>query len=573
MPTSHHLAEMVLKGFHQHYQRFSQLTMAAATRFAQRDWAGQQQASSARIVGYDTEVDQTVSAISLLLDGQFSQALWFAVKRNYQSRIAFHPQAELAETFYNSVFCRLFHRRYFHNQFIFVESNLRHQLPVPIEAEYRSYFPAVSGLKPAIRTILARFQFGVPFIDLERDIRLLLRAFIKQTPALAKIPHQLRFDILKSPFYRNKAAYLIGRVLSPLGTQPFIIAVLHHPKGGLFIDTLLTERQQLTVIFGFARAYFMVQCHAPSSLVRFLQELMPQKSLAELYSAIGFHKQGKTEFYRELQQHWQCSDDQLVAAPGVAGLVMEVFTLPSFPYVFKVIKDQFGESKAVSRDTVKQRYLMVKRHDRAGRMADTLEFRYVALPKNRFSPELWQRLQQTIPSSIELDGEWVIIKHLYIERRMTPLDIRLTQVDDASQKQLLFEYGQAIKDMVGNNIFPGDMLLKNFGVTRHQRVVFYDYDEVRYLQEMRFRDLPKVDPYTLDLADDQSFGSIGADDVFPEQIALFALAKTHYKQLFCQHHQDLLSANYWQQKQLQLKNGILADIYPYPDHLRFYHYW
>jgi isocitrate dehydrogenase kinase/phosphatase len=573
MSQAQHIAEVILKGFRRHFSLFLQITAQAKHRFSQSDWQGFAKDSSDRISFYDLRVQESIDRLLQELPAQqLDQPLWQQVKQHYQQFLLFHPQAELAETFYNSVFCRLFERKYFHNQNIFIESTLSKQrLPAPVASVYDSYFPAQDGLRHCIRKIIASYALSLPFADLERDIRLIVQRF-RQQSAHGRYPvYQIRFDMLKSLFYRNKAAYLIGRVVSPDGQQPFIIPILQQQQQAgtrLYLDTLLTDAQQMSIIFGFSRAYFMVDLPVPSALVHFLKELMPHKTLAELYASVGLHKQGKTEFYRELLQHLQRNTDQFVAAPGIRGMVMMVFTLPSFPYVFKVIRDRFADTKAFGRDTVKQRYLLVKKHDRVGRMADTMEYSDVALPLQKFSAELLAELTSSIAGSIRVEDGLLVISHLYIERRMTPLNMYLEQVDATEQRRVMQDYGQAIKDMIAANIFPGDMLLKNFGVTRHGRVVFYDYDEVQYLLDVNFRAIPKSDNWD-DMLSAEPWYSISPGDVFPEQIATFVTPQPALRKMLTDSHPELLDASYWQTRQADIAAGRLEDIFPYPLCQRF----
>lgn len=564
------VADLILKGFRRHFVLFQQITAQAKKRFAYQDWLGLQQDSSERVLFYDNRVRETITQLQQLLpSSELDEQLWQQVRQQYQHYLMFHPQAELAETFYNSVFCRLYERKYFHNQNIFVESTLnQQQLPAPIASVYESYFPAQYGLKQSIRAIMSSFRLEAPFVNLERDIRLLVRTFSEQSRH-GRHPVQLvRFDILKPLFFRNKAAYIVGRVVTPDGQQPFIVPLLHLDKRGICLDTLITDSQQMSIIFGFSRAYFMVESTVPSALVHFLQELLPHKTLAELYSSIGLHKQGKTEFYRELLHHLQSSKDAFIAAPGIRGMVMMVFTLPSYPYVFKVIRDTFSETKQFDRATVKARYLLVKKHDRVGRMADTMEFSDVALPLSRFSPELLEELKESIAGSMRIEDNLVIIRHLYIERRMIPLNLYLEQASPALKRHAIDDYGQSLKDMIAANIFPGDMLLKNFGVTRHGRVVFYDFDEVQYLLDVNFRAIPKTDNYE-DLINNEPWYSVAPGDVFPEQITTYVTAQPELRNLLLEHHPELADANYWKLKQQRIREGIVEDIFPYPQSQRF----
>lgn len=569
MLSAARIARLILRGFQRHYQLFSELTDLAGQRFYQGDWLGLQRLSRERIDYYDTRVDECVQRLREQFHAVHpDDELWQAVKHEFIELLSFHPQAELAESFYNSVFCTLFDRRYFQNQYIFVVTTIAERIPVPVEAEYRSYFPVLEGVPASLHAIIEDIGFAKHFGNLASDVERLRHAFVAANHVDAIQTHQLRIDVLKHPFYRNKAAYVIGRIVTLQRSYPFIVPVLRNEHGRLYADALLTDPQQMAVIFSFARAYFMVRAQAPSALVRFLQGLLTYKSKADLYSAIGLHKQGKTEFYRELLQHFARTDDQLVAAPGVRGLVMMVFTLPSFPHVFKVIRDKFGSTKEFGRDTVVARYQLVKRHDRVGRMADTLEYSNVALPLERFSDDLLSELKSSIGNSLEIDGDTLVIRHVYIEKRLTPLNLYLEYASADETRAILDDYGQALKDMLAANIFPGDMLLKNFGVTRNRRVVFYDYDEVQYLTDMNFRALPVARNYHDSLMDADSH-SVAPNDVFPEQLATYVFAKPALRQIFTELHPELLTPSYWHAQKAAILASEVSDIFPYPESVRF----
>jgi len=326
----------------------------------------------------------------------------------------------------------------------------------------------------------------------------------------------------------------------------------------------------MAVVFGFARAYFFVDCQHPNTLVNFLKTLIPHKTRADLYSAIGFHKQGKTQFYRDFLNHLDNTEDKLELAAGIKGMVMSVFTLPSYPYVFKIIKDKFSPSKNMTKKDVKEKYRLVKLHDRVGRMADTMEYSEVAFPKHRFSDELWEELNNVAPSLIREEDDLVIIQHMYIERKMIPLNLYLAEATDEQIDKAMYGYGKAIKQLIAADIFPGDMLLKNFGVTRHGRVIFYDYDEITYMDEVNFR--VKPEPKTEEqIYAAEPWYSVEPGDMFPEELATFALANPKYRKAFMNHHAELLDASFWQKAQQNVANGVVEDVYPYADEVRFKH--
>ena len=575
------VAKTIINGFDHHIDLFMKITQSAQQRFQQSLWSEVHVAAKARTTFYDLRVKETLDSIKqdFFIEG-LNRNLWLQVKCAYLELLKLHKQPELAETFYNSVFCHLFERKYYHNDYIFVKSTAHRLDEMTSPIICTTYKPVEMGLKQTIRDIMNNHKTDVPFEDLDRDVDTLIRTFHRDADKTRYKIEDLQFDILNFTFYRNKGAYLIGRVLSPAGETPFIIAVLNNEikgeQGALYLDALLTTSESMAVVFGFARAYFFVNCPHPYALVKFLQGLMPHKTKADLYSAIGFHKQGKTEFYRNFLAHLDSSNDKLELAAGIKGMVMSVFTLPSYPYVFKIIKDKFSASKNITKVEVKGKYRLVKLHDRVGRMADTMEYSEVAFPKTRFSEELLVELKKVAKSIIRYEGEGenelIIFEHLYIERRMIPLNVYLAQaLKDKKQDEIneaLFGYGEAIKQLISADIFPGDMLLKNFGVTRHKRVIFYDYDEITYMDKVNFRIKPVA------VTEEQIYAaepwySVTPGDMFPEELATFALANPNYLKAFTLHHQDLLTANYWQKCQQDVANGIYKDVFPYPDKYRF----
>ncbi|WP_206483888.1 bifunctional isocitrate dehydrogenase kinase/phosphatase [Thalassotalea sp. G2M2-11] len=564
----HAIAKTILNGFARHIYIFSELTRSAKERFEQCQWHEIQQAARERTDYFDKRVEETLVTIKHDFEiMQLDDELWKAIKHCYLKLLDQHPQAELAESFYNSVFCHLFERKYYHNDFIFVESGQTDLNDIVHPPIYTRYQPAENGLRKTINQIIANADFTLPFPQLKSEVNALLRMFRKQSNLASYELSELEIDMLNFTFYRSKGAYIIGRVLTPNGEMPFIVSVTNDEQQGLHLDALLTKQENMAVVFGFARSYFFVDCLYPQALVNFLRGLIPHKTRADLYSAIGFHKQGKTQFYRDFLHHLAKSDDQFKLADGIKGMVMSVFTLPSYPYVFKIIKDKFAPSKQMTKKDVKAKYRLVKLHDRVGRMADTMEYSEVAFPKNRFSQELLDELTTVAPSIIRFEDDLIIIEHLYIERRMTPLNLYLADASDEQIEEAMFGYGEAIKQLIAANIFPGDMLLKNFGVTRHGRVIFYDYDEITYMDEVNFR--VKPEPVTEEqIYAAEPWYSVEPGDMFPEELATFALANPKYRKAFLIHHADLLTADYWQQRQKNIKQGIYEDVFPYPKSLK-----
>jgi isocitrate dehydrogenase kinase/phosphatase len=566
------IAQALIDGFNRHYRLFRDTTRAAKQRFERADWHGQQHAQAQRIEYYDQRVNEAVERLRAEFAIEtLSMDTWQQAKLHYIGLLVDHHQPELAETFFNSVTSKLLHRSYFHNDFIFVrpavsteyiEDDAPGSLPT-----YRAYYPTRDTLQETWKRIVTNFQLEREFEDLDRDAANVVQAMLAELGGFRPRTN-FQIQVLASLFYRNKGAYLVGKIINGFNETPLALPILHGEGGKLHIDAALFGEDELLMIFSYARAYFMVEMEIPSAYVQFLRGLMPRKPRAEIYNAIGLQKHGKNLFYRDFMAHQRHSSDKFRIAPGIKGMVMLVFDLPSFPYVFKVIKDFYPPQKDTTREQIKGKYLLVKQHDRVGRMADTLEYSNVAFPRHRFEEELVAELKHYCPSLLEEDGDTLVIKHLYIERRMIPLNIYLQEADDDGINHAVIEYGNAIKDLVAANIFPGDMLWKNFGVTRHGKVVFYDYDEIEYLTDCNFRRVPAPRNEEEEMSGEVWY-TVNKGDVFPETFAPFLLGNEQVREIFMAHHADLLDAAFWQGHKERILAGHVHDVFPYEASKRF----
>ena len=574
------IAQAMLDGFNRHYRLFREVSTDAKTRFEQADWHGQQRAQRERIEFYDLRVDEcAVSLQTLYKASELSMDVWQQIKLHYIGLLTNHHQPELAETFFNSVTTKILHRSYFHNDFIFVRPAVSTEYIENDESEatptYQAYYPTQESWRDTWLRIIANFDLQRPFEDLGRDIDHVLAA-VQQELGEFRMRANFQVQVLSSLFFRNKGAYVVGKIINGFRETPFALPILHNKQGQLAIDAALFSEDDLLMLFSFARAYFMVGMEVPSAYVQFLRSLMPRKPRAELYNALGLQKHGKSLFYRDFLYHQRHSTDRFRIAPGIKGMVMLVFDLPSFPYVFKVIKDFYPPQKDTSRELIKSKYLLVKTHDRVGRMADTLEYSNVAFPRDRFDDELIAEIQKFAPSQLEIsdrDGDGkteVILKHVYIERRMIPLNIFLQDAKPEQIAAAVVEYGNAIKDLVAANIFPGDMLWKNFGVTRHGKVVFYDYDEIEYLTDCNFRKVPEPRNEEEEMSGEIWY-KVGPKDVFPETFGPFLLGHPGVRDVFMKHHGDLLDPAFWQGHKERIAAGDVLDVFPYDPAKRFAH--
>lgn len=561
------IAQTILQGFDAQYGRFLEVTSGAQQRFEQADWHAVQQAMKNRIHLYDHHVGLVVEQLRCITNGQSTDAAFLLrVKEHYTRLLPDYPRFEIAESFFNSVYCRLFDHRSLTPERLFIFSSQPERrfrtIPRPLA---KDFYPD-HGWESLLMRVISDLPLRLRWQNKSRDIHYIVRHLTETlgTDNLAESHLQVANEL----FYRNKAAWLVGKLITPSGTLPFLLPIHQTDDGELFIDTCLTTTAEASIVFGFARSYFMVYAPLPAALVEWLREILPGKTIAELYMAIGCQKHAKTESYREYLVYLQGCNEQFIEAPGIRGMVMLVFTLPGFDRVFKVIKDKFAPQKEMSAAHVRACYQLVKEHDRVGRMADTQEFENFVLEKRHISPALMALLLQEAAEKITDLGEQIVIRHLYIERRMVPLNIWLEQVEGQQLRDAIEEYGNAIRQLAAANIFPGDMLFKNFGVTRHGRVVFYDYDEICYMTEVNFRDIPPP-RYPEDELASEPWYSVSPGDVFPEEFRHWLCADPRIGPLFEEMHADLFRADYWRALQNRIRDGHVEDVYAYRRRQRF----
>ncbi len=562
-------AKAIRHAFDLYQTRYGSITQRAKARFEDRDWRGMQADARERLDLYKNVVDETVAQVNELLgDRGADTRIWAEIKVVYGALVAPLNLWELAETFFNSITRRIFATVGVNPQIEFVDTCSRIQ-PIQISQPMYRTCERAESTAALIERILTDYEFDVGYEDLQRDSQAVAEQVDNHLMKTAASPGIDRTEMINSVLYRGKGAYLVGRFFSGSDQFPLVLALLNTP-GGIVVDAVLLHENEVSILFSFTRSYFHVDVKKPAELVGFLKSIMPEKRIAELYISIGYNKHGKSELYCDLLQHLASSDDEFEIAEGETGMVMEVFTMPDYDVVFKIIKDHFSSTKRTTREEVMAKYDLVFKHDRAGRLVDAQEFEHLEFERSRFSRELLDRLESLAAKGVEIDESHVVIKHLYVERRVTPLNVYLSEVDESAARAAVMDYGRAIKDMAATNIFPGDMLLKNFGVTRHGRVVFYDYDELSLLSECNFRKIPQPRSHYEELSDEPWF-TVDERDIFPEEFQSFLGLKEDLRDLFVAQHSDLFGVDFWHQIQARISAGGIIDIFPYEQSRRLGH--
>ncbi len=556
-------SQIIYDGFARYNNAFHKMTRRARTRFEQRDWKGHQEDIVERVEVYENYVRRVVMALRRLLGPRVNDhTLWNEIRSYFGERLKKVPDAGFIRTFFNSVTRRIFGTVGIDPQLEFVTSSLDEDMELIKSLNLRRY-PYWGSLEKIFETILEEFSFRVPYTDVEANAKKIADEIDKFTKT--KPDHEadeyLRFEFIDTFFYQSARAYMIGRIIMRNGITPIVIA-LQNTDEGIEVDAVLMSEEEVSIVFSYTRSYYFANPNSVVGAVHFIHSILPRKPIDELYTVLGRLRQGKTERYMTFNKHLEKTDDKFMHTEGDKGLVMLVFTLPSYDLVFKVIRDKFGYPKTITRRNVIEKYKLVSKHDRAGRLIDTQEFLNLEFPLNRFSKNLLDELLEEASQTVKIVDSKLLIAHVYIERRVRPLNLYINEVSRKEAELAILDYGQALKDLAQTNIFPGDLLLKNFGVTRHHRIIFYDYDEVSLITECNFRDLPEPEDDLDELRPDAWY-YVGEHDMFPEEFIKFLSMDKDLRSLFLEVHGDLLTADYWRDIKAHHLAGKVQIVVPY----------
>ena len=563
------VAGAIYEAFDAYHAEFRAITRRGKGRFERRDWHGILDDARDRLACYTAHLQPVLHRVRAMLGaGATDVPTWQEIRWMHSALIVDREDYELAETFFNSVTRRIFATVGVNERVEYVLSDTNPD--DDDESESRAYrtYPRGRSTAELVSRVLTGPGWHAPWADLDGDCAAVAERIDAETRQAWGTDAFDGIEMLACPFVRNKAAYLVGRVFRGNRMLPLLLPLLHDARG-IRVDAVLLSSNEVSIVFGFSWSYFLADVQCPRATVEFLATLMPLKRVDELYNAIGYTKHGKTELYRTLVRHLGRDGARFGFAPGAQGLVMSVFTLPSLNVVFKIIKDTFGHPKRTTRREVMEHYRLVFIHDRVGRLADAQEFEHLQLPRRCFPDELMEYLLEVAPSAVRVEGEHVIVRHLYTERRVTPLNVYLQQAEGEPAEEAILDYGLAIKELAGANIFTGDMLLKNFGVSRHGRVIFYDYDELCLLTDCTIRRLPQAANPVDELSPEPWFG-VSEHDIFPEEFAAFLVPAGRLGDVFRARHGDLLTVEYWTRMQARQRAGEIADVFPYRDARRLH---
>jgi isocitrate dehydrogenase kinase/phosphatase len=557
-------AREIADAFVRYNAEFRSITRRAPLRFDARDAKASQRDAVERIDLYDRFVTRTVAELKNRLgERALDRDLWIRIRNDFPAEIETLPDPEFAKTFFSSTTRRLFGTVGVAPEIEFVATDLDPLANITSSVQTNVY--TNHGSLPLLfEDVLGDVRFRSPWKDLDKSVLYVASEVTSHLQARNERRQVLRVEMIRPVFYQVARAYLAGRVIGRDFLLPLVIA-LKNTDAGILVDAVMLSEGDVSIVFSFTKSYFHVDLERVGEAVLFLKSILPRKPVSELFTVLGRARQGKTERYRELMQHLDSTRDRFIHAPGERGLVMVCFTLRSFDVVFKVIRDKFPFPKNVLREEVMAKYQLVFKHDRAGRLVDAQEFKRLRFPKELFEPELLEELLKETTLTVRVDGPHLVFDHMYVERRMTPLNIYLRSMPEAEAELAVLDYGQCIRDLAYTNIFAGDLLLKNFGVTRHGRVIFYDYDELCAVTDCHFRDMPEPTNPEDEMRGETWF-YVADNDVFPETFIRFLAFTDAQREAFLKMHGEILTAQFWRTVQARLKDGDVLEVLPYHPH-------
>ena len=558
-------ARRIAEAFVDYNMEFRAITRRAPARFDNCDWKGSQRDAVERIELYDRYVNRTIAELRLrLAEKALDRGLWVRIRDSFAEQIKGVPDNEFTKTFFSSITRRLFGTVGVAEDVEFVATELDPLASITSAVETDVYLNRGS-LQLLLENLLGDLPFRSPWKDFDKSVAYVTAEIAAHLHSRGERRDAQKIELIHPVFYQVTRAYIVGKITGREFTVPLVIA-LKNTDRGVLVDAVMLAEGDVSVVFGFTRSYFHVDLERVGEAVVFLKSLLPRKPVSELFTVLGRAKQGKTERYRELMRHLaHTSADQFVHAPGDRGLVMVCFTLPSFDVVFKIIRDRFPYPKTILAEEVKAKYQLVFKHDRAGRLVDAQEFKQLRFPKALFAPVLLDELMSETAKSVHVDGADLIFDHLYIERRMTPLNLFLRAATAEAAEKAVLDYGQCIRDLAYTNIFAGDLLLKNFGVTRHGRVIFYDYDELCQVTDCHFRDMPEATNPEDEMRGEAWF-YVAENDIFPETFINFLAFDDSQRAAFMRVHGEILTAEFWRHVQQRLMEGDMLEVLPYHPH-------
>jgi isocitrate dehydrogenase kinase/phosphatase len=380
----------------------------------------------------------------------------------------------------------------------------------------------------------------------------------------------IRVEMINTGFYRNRGAYLVGRLIFDNDRfVPLVIALLND-ETGIYVDAVLTSETYAHNIFSSTLANFHVTSTYYHEVCALLKSIMPRRPLGLHYSTIGYNHLGKVAVMSELESELVDSEAGLVTAVGSTGTVAMGFASSNSAYNLKVIRDkpttQYKWGEFGGLESVIRKYTRVHEINRTGSMLDSIIYYRVRLDRKWFSAGLLEDLLTSASGTVSLFGDDVIFKYLIVQIKLTPLPIYLENATEKQAETAITNLGYCIKNNAAADIFNKDLDARNYGIGAYSKVYLFDYDAIEKLTEVKIRTNLDREAGEEDVPD--WFFEDGIVFLPEELVSGLCIPQRWLCDFFTRRHARLLTTDYWSEIQNDLLEGTIPSVSVYPDNER-----
>lgn len=560
-------AEWILQEFDANFFESRQIPKFAKEAFEQRDPQRSLALSKKRLFMYINGIlafcPQLKQAYSELAE---NEQLWSKVEMHYMSLIHERYEADLAFAYIHSVRRKIYQEEWKPVAYDFSEWRPRRADVRP--QVYRTFAGGARVSADTVVEILKIPNFAKPYRNITEDAALVAERINNVFSLDGHSPDRIRsIEIINAGFYRNRGAYIVGRILfSDTSVSPIIISLINDDHG-IDINAVLTSEADAHNLFSSTLANFHVSNEYYHELATFLYSIMPGRPLGLHYSTIGYNHLGKFAILNELKNELGTRKEVFQAAVGFPGTVTIAFAAPSSSYNLKVIRDKptaqykWGIFQGI--EAVLDKYRGVHEINRAGSMLDNVIYYNLRLEKKLFAPFLLDKLLREANQSVSMADDYVIFKHLIAQLKIKPLPVFLETASAEDAKTAIINLGHSIKNNMAADIYNKDLDARNYGVSKFLRVFLYDYDAIERLTDVKIRsNQDRID------GDEDPPDWFFEDGIvlLPEEIEFgLGISDRTLLDVFRQVHGDLLTTEYWARIQNDLREGQVPRLCLYPE--------
>lgn len=564
------VAAWLYQEYSRFYEEFLSNIDQAKIAFEERDFASSVRVSERRLSLYSASiVDVSERLRQAYPQIHADETLWQEVAANYSALISGEYAEDVGRAYLHSLRRRIYQGEWRAEDYAFAD------MTPPGDEDLarvtRSYPLDAHMTAEVVAEILRIPGFKRDFADIDDDVARVMQRISDNLENLPRRPHKLiRVDMIDAGFYRNRGAYLVGRLIFENDRFiPLILALLNDERG-IYVDAVLTSVTYAHNIFSSTLANFHVTNPCYHEVCALLKSIMPKRPLGLHYSTIGYNHLGKVAVMRELEAELLESENGLETAVGSPGTVAMGFAASNSAYSLKVIRDkptaQYKWGEFGGLESVIRKYTRVHEINRTGSMLDSIIYYKVRLDRSWFSPALLEDLLAHAAETVSLNGDDVIFKYLIVQIKLTPLPVYLENASDRQAETAITNLGYCIKNNAAANIYNRDLDARNYGISSYSKVYLFDYDALEILSDVKIRTNLDREAGEEDIPD--WYFEDGVVFLPEELVSGLCIRQRGLCDYFTRRHANLLGTEYWTEIQQYIQQGRVPSVSVYPDNQR-----